>query len=81
VRESKIVELDRREQVHPKNSKFSLSLFGYMRTDNIFYQLFQTLSEVLFELIGEPVNKSYQYIFTSVEVKELSRSIEGLQLK
>jgi len=33
---------------------------------------------VLFELIGEPAEKASQYTFTSVEVKELSKTIDGV---
>jgi len=51
-----------------------------MKTDNIFYQLFQTLPSVLFELLGEPVEKATGYTFKSVEVKELSKTIDGVFL-
>ena len=49
-----------------------------MRTDNLFYQLFQILPEALFELIDQPSQRASDYQFTSVEVKELSRTIDGL---
>jgi len=51
-----------------------------MKTDNIFYKLFQTLPGVLFELIGEPAEKATEYTFKSVEVKELSKTIDGVFL-
>ena len=39
-----------------------------MRTDTIFYQLFQTFNTLLFELLNLPVEDGYQFV--SVEVKE-----------
>ncbi len=39
-----------------------------MRTDTIFYKLFQTFNSLLFELLNQPVEEGYQFI--SVEVKE-----------
>jgi len=41
-------------------------------------RLFQTLPGVLFELIGEPTEKATGYTFTSVKVKELSKTIDGV---
>ncbi len=49
-----------------------------MRTDNLFYQLFQILPEALFELIDQSSQRALDYQFTSAEVKELSRTIDGL---
>jgi predicted transposase/invertase (TIGR01784 family) len=51
-----------------------------MRTDSIFYQLFQLLPGALFDLIGQPHELAYSYRFTSVEVKELARTMDGLFL-
>lgn len=51
-----------------------------MRTDTIFYQLFQTLPSVLFELIGEPASLAEGYQFTSQEIKELARRFDGVFL-
>jgi predicted transposase YdaD len=42
-----------------------------MKTDSIFYQIFQTLPNVLFELLGESPSKAIGYQFKSVEIKEL----------
>ncbi|MEM9544033.1 MAG: Rpn family recombination-promoting nuclease/putative transposase [Cyanobacteria bacterium P01_E01_bin.42] len=51
-----------------------------MKTDSIFYQLFQTFPTLLFELIGETAKRGNEYQFLSQEVKELSRRFDGLFL-
>lgn len=51
-----------------------------MRTDTIFYQLFQTLPGILFELIGQSANQAEAYQFASVEIKELAFRFDGLFL-
>ena len=51
-----------------------------MRTDTIFYELFQTCPGLLFELIGKQPTLAQAYQFTSVEVKELARTMDGLFL-
>jgi predicted transposase YdaD len=35
-----------------------------MRTDTIFYQLFLTFHSLLFELLGQPLEKAEHYKFT-----------------
>ena len=47
-----------------------------MRTDSIFYQLFQLLPELLGELLGDSSTAGYG--FTSVEIKALARRIDGV---
>jgi predicted transposase YdaD len=47
-----------------------------MKTDTIFYQLFQLLPSLLGELLGEGSTDGYR--FTSVEIKELARRIDGV---
>jgi len=49
-----------------------------MRTDTIFYQLFQTFNTLLFELISEPVENASAYKFQSVEVKEKAFRFDGI---
>jgi predicted transposase YdaD len=49
-----------------------------MRTDTIFYKLFSTLPSLLFELLGESPEKALNYEFTSAELKEISKRIDGL---
>ncbi len=51
-----------------------------MRTDTIFYQLFQTLPGILFELIGQSATEAEAYQFASVEIKELAFRFDGLFL-
>ena len=49
-----------------------------MKTDSIFYQIFQTLPTVLFELLGESPLNAIGYKFYSVEVKELEFRFDGI---
>ena len=51
-----------------------------MKTDTIFYQLFQTFPSLLFELIGESPSLAGNYSFSSGEIKELSRRVDGIFL-
>ncbi|OYQ62507.1 hypothetical protein B9G53_21790 [Pseudanabaena sp. SR411] len=49
-----------------------------MRTDTIFFQLFQTFEGLLFELVGLPPEASEGYRFTSVEIKEKAFRFDGI---
>jgi predicted transposase/invertase (TIGR01784 family) len=49
-----------------------------MRTDTIFFQLFQTFDNLLFELVGLPPESSEGYHFTSVEIKEKAFRFDGI---
>ncbi len=49
-----------------------------MKTDSIFYRLFQEFPEIFFELIGQNLDRAENYEFTSVEVKQLAFRIDGL---
>lgn len=51
-----------------------------MKTDTIFYQLFQTFPQAFFELIEQPDLASSSYQFTSTEIKQLAFRIDGLFL-
>jgi predicted transposase/invertase (TIGR01784 family) len=51
-----------------------------MKTDTIFYTLLQNLPSVLFELLEQPPALALHYEFSSVEIKELARRIDGLFL-
>lgn len=55
-------------------------LFKSMKTDTIFYQLFQTFPQAFFELIEQPSLASSSYQFTSTEIKQLAFRIDGLFL-
>ena len=49
-----------------------------MKTDNIFYNLFQLFPELLFELLGADPSQAPNYEFSSREIKELARRFDGL---
>ncbi len=51
-----------------------------MKTDSIFYQIFQQLPNIFFELIGEPSAEANAYRFESVEIKETKKRIDGVFL-
>jgi predicted transposase YdaD len=41
-----------------------------MKTDSLFYSLFQTLPQLLFDLIAQPSTHASFYRFASVELKQ-----------
>ena len=49
-----------------------------MRTDSLFYQLFQNCPIVLFELLGNTDPRTSTYSFSSQEVKQSSFRIDGI---
>ena len=49
-----------------------------MRTDTIFYQLFQSYPSLLFELVGLPPETAQGYQFSSAEIKERSFRFDGI---
>lgn len=51
-----------------------------MKTDSIFYRLFQQYPRSFFELLQRPPNEANLYQFTSVEVKQLAFRLDGLFL-
>ena len=51
-----------------------------MKTDTIFYRLFQSFPSIFFELIQLPATEANNYCFESVEVKQLSFRIDGVFL-
>ncbi|ACB51061.1 CHP1784-containing protein [Crocosphaera subtropica ATCC 51142] len=51
-----------------------------MKTDTIFYRLFQSFPSIFFELIQLPATEVNNYYFDSVEVKQLSFRIDGVFL-
>ncbi|MDB9308336.1 Rpn family recombination-promoting nuclease/putative transposase [Aphanizomenon sp. CS-733/32] len=51
-----------------------------MKTDTIFYTLLQNLPSVLFEVLEKSPTLASHYEFSSVEIKELARRIDGLFL-
>ncbi len=51
-----------------------------MKTDTIFYQLFESFPSCFFDLIGQSSSVAEAYKFTSVEIKQLAFRIDGLFL-
>ena len=49
-----------------------------MKTDTLFYQLFNTFHTLLFELIKRPIAEAEDYEFSSVEVKEKAFRFDGI---
>ncbi|WP_043995446.1 DUF2887 domain-containing protein, partial [Microcystis aeruginosa] len=49
-----------------------------MKTDKIFYTLFQVFPELLFQLLGKSPNLAQNYQFKSVEIKELAFRLDGV---
>ncbi|TVP62865.1 MAG: Rpn family recombination-promoting nuclease/putative transposase [Nodularia sp. (in: Bacteria)] len=51
-----------------------------MKTDSIFYRLFQELPSIFFELIGNSPQLAETYIFSSIEIKQTAFRIDGVFL-
>ena len=51
-----------------------------MKTDSLFYTIFQELPFVFFALLGVPESAASQYQFTSQELKQLALRLDGLFL-
>lgn len=51
-----------------------------MKTDTLFYRLFQLAPSIFFELIGEPGSTASNYEFRSVEIKQTAFRIDGVLL-
>ncbi len=51
-----------------------------MKTDSIFYRLFQEFPSIFFELIGNPLETANLYQFSSVEIKQTAFRIDGVFL-
>jgi predicted transposase/invertase (TIGR01784 family) len=49
-----------------------------LRTDTLFYQLFQSFHTLLFELIDRPIADAEGYQFTTAEIKEKSFRFDGI---
>jgi predicted transposase/invertase (TIGR01784 family) len=49
-----------------------------MKTDKIFYTLFQVFPELLFQLLEQPTELAQNYQFQSVEIKELAFRLDGI---
>jgi predicted transposase YdaD len=51
-----------------------------VKTDTLFYQLFQSFPSIFFELIGQPTTDTSTYQFTAPEVKQRAFRFDGLFL-
>ena len=51
-----------------------------MKTDSIFYRLFQEFPSIFFELIGNSPEVANVYQFASVEIKQTAFRIDGVFL-
>ncbi|UJB72670.1 Rpn family recombination-promoting nuclease/putative transposase (plasmid) [Acaryochloris sp. 'Moss Beach'] len=51
-----------------------------MKTDSIFYRIFQTDPGILFELLGQSPEIAQGYEFKSVEIKQVAFRIDGILL-
>ena len=51
-----------------------------MKTDSLFYRLFQTFPSIFFELINHPPEEANNYQFSSVEIKQTAFRIDGVFL-
>jgi predicted transposase/invertase (TIGR01784 family) len=49
-----------------------------MKTDSLFYRLFQTLPRLLFDVIAQPPDHATRYRVTSVELKQTAFRVDGL---
>ncbi len=49
-----------------------------MKTDSIFYRLFQEYPAAFFEVLGQPGDTAKNYTFTSVEVKQTAFRLDGV---
>ncbi len=51
-----------------------------MKTDTLFYYLFQKFPSIFFELIGQSASLADDYQFTSIELKQVAFRLDGLFL-
>lgn len=51
-----------------------------MKTDSLFYRLFQTAPSIFFELLDQPIQVAQHYTFRSVELKQVAFRIDGVFL-
>ena len=49
-----------------------------MKTDSLFYRLFQTVPQLLFDLLDRPSDRAAHYQFTSEELKQTAFRLDGI---
>jgi hypothetical protein len=60
------------------NVELAFNQDSSVKTDSIFFKIFQELPGVLFELLGEPFDFGGRYEFQSIEVKQTAFRIDGV---
>jgi len=77
--------LPHKNSLFPPHSIFSKGGWGDshatiapMKTDSIFYRLFQEYPAAFFEVLGQPGEVAQNYTFTSVEVKQTAFRLDGV---
>lgn len=58
--------------------QISIGLATPVKTDSLFYTLFQSAPTVLFELLDQPLTNAQGYRFVSVEVKQTALRLDGV---
>jgi len=51
-----------------------------MKTDGLFYRLFQTFPRLFFDLVGHNAEQGQAYSFTSIEIKQMAFRLDGVFL-
>jgi predicted transposase YdaD len=51
-----------------------------LQTDSLFFHIFKTSPDILFELLGQPANLAENYSFNSAEIKQVGFRIDGVLL-
>jgi predicted transposase/invertase (TIGR01784 family) len=49
-----------------------------VKTDSLFFRIFQSVPGILFELIGEPFEQGQNYEFRSLEIKQTAFRLDGI---
>ena len=58
----------------------TIRIYSILKTDSLFYFLFQTAPGILFELLGQSATLAAAYEFRSVELKQTAFRIDGVLL-
>jgi predicted transposase/invertase (TIGR01784 family) len=74
-----IVELKLGKTIIRENSHYAKSHY-FLKTDSIFFKIFQTDPGILFELLGQSPDLAQGYEFRSVEIKQVAFRLDGVLL-
>ncbi|MEL7039180.1 MAG: Rpn family recombination-promoting nuclease/putative transposase [Cyanobacteria bacterium J06592_8] len=69
---------NKRSRSLDKLGKLYLYSCNFVKTDSLFYRIFQTAPAIFFELIGQPTPEGYE--FQSIELKQTAFRIDGVFL-